>query len=87
MGGMAATIIRFLSWAAALWAGAFSALAAQCAWMCHKNPHHQMGMQCWFSERTGLPCDTGTLLLLLLLAISGLWTLVLLHIFNMSRAM
>ncbi|WP_404710296.1 hypothetical protein [Sphingomonas sp. MMS24-J13] len=70
---MTGTIATLLRWGAALWACASAALAVQCVTKCRADLHHGPGMQCWFSEHTGLPCDTGTLILLVLSVVAGLW--------------
>jgi hypothetical protein len=84
---MAATIIKVIVWLAALWAGTLGLFAAQCAWAYQMDPQHEAATLCWVSSYTGLPCDVSTFILLMLLAFSGMWTLLLLGIWRLSRSM
>jgi len=48
----------------------FAWLAADCARMC-SMARDGMHMDCWLAKHSGLPCDTGMLILLVLISLSA----------------
>jgi len=60
-------VVRGSSAALAVFALLFAWLATDCAYMC-SMAHDGMHVDCWVARHSALPCDTGTLILLVLLA-------------------
>ena len=63
-------VIRGSSAALAVLALLFAWFAADCARMC-SIAHDGMHMDCWIAKHSGLPCDTGMLILLVLLSMAS----------------
>ena len=78
-------VFRITTSATAIFTLLSTILAIDCGWMCAMGGFTRH-MDCWFAAHTGIPCDTGMLIGLLLATMTGSATTVFLWSIHATRA-